>query len=310
MNELIHSVESVTIILLLTATGYFCAAKGWFNAESKTFISKFLMSVAVPFMCVYGLRSHLSQAMLGEAGVMLLIPLICISLCFLFSYAAGKLIRLPRRSFGVFMMLCGLSNTLFIGYPMCTEIFGEAVPYVMTYYLISTSFTQAVGTTLVRWSGESDPFSARMLLRFFRSPPVLGIAVGIIVVVLDIPLPNLFMSYGKYMNQVVTPLALLVTGEIIYRIGLNNLRLDRNIAIVLFFRFLLAPLLCVGLCRAFGVSGLPRSVFVVQAAMPIVTQTVVAAAEYGADESMAAQSAAITTLASFIVIPILVAILQ
>lgn len=309
MHDFLNSVESVAIILLLTATGYFCAAIGWFKAESKAFISKFLMSLAVPFMCIYGLRSHLSREVLDKAGTMLLIPLLCISACFALSYGAGKILKLPRRTFGVFMMMCGLSNTLFIGYPMCVELFGEAcIPYVMIYYLISTSFTQAVGTSLVRWSGESAPFSAKMLLRFFKAPPVIGILIGIVIVALDIPVPALVMSFGKYMNQVVTPLALLVTGEIIHGIGLKNLRVDRSIAVVLLFRFLLAPFLCVALCRVFGATGLPRDVFVVQAAMPIVTQTVVAASEYGADESIAAQGAAISTIASFVVIPLLMVI--
>lgn len=306
MSELIHSIEAVMIILLLTATGYFCAAAGWLNKQAKAFLSKFLMTLAVPFMCIYGLRTHLSRELLDRAGVMLLIPLLCISACFAVSFAVGKLLKLPRRSLGVFMMLCGLSNTLFIGYPMCVELFGDdAIPYVMIYYMVSTTFTQAVGTSLVRWSGESVPFSAKMLLRFLKAPPVLGILLGIAIVAFDIPLPSLLMSYGKYMNQVVTPLGLLITGEIIHEIGLKNLRVNVNTAIVLAFRFLFAPALCYALCAAFGVAGLPRGVFVIQAAMPVVTLTVVAASEYGADEELAAQSAAVTTIGSFVAIPLL-----
>ena len=54
-----------------------------------------------------------------------------------------------------------------------------------------------------------------------------------------------------------------------------------------------------------NVSGLAKSVFVIEAAMPVVTIAVAAATEYGADEQMAAQGAAVTSLASFVVIPIL-----
>ena len=43
--------------------------------------------------------------------------------------------------------------------------------------------------------------------------------------------------------------------------------------------------------------------------MPVVTQTVVAAAEYGADEQLAAQGAAISTLACFVVTPVLMLLL-
>ena len=50
MEGFLHAVSSVTIILLLTATGYFCAAKGWMGPQAKAFIGKFTLSVAIPCM--------------------------------------------------------------------------------------------------------------------------------------------------------------------------------------------------------------------------------------------------------------------
>ena len=55
--------------------------------------------------------------------------------------------------------------------------------------------------------------------------------------------------------------------------------------------------------------GLARNVLLVETAMPVVTQTVVAAADYGADEQFAAQGAALSTIACFVVIPVLMLIL-
>ena len=63
------------------------------------------------------------------------------------------------------------------------------------------------------------------------------------------------------------------------------------------------------LCALLGIGGLVRSVYVVELAMPVMTQTVVAAAEYGADEQLAAQGAAISTLACFVVTPVLMLLL-
>ena len=61
MESFLHAVTSVTIILLLTATGYFCAVRGWMSPQAKRFISRFTMSVAVPCMCVYGLTNNLTR---------------------------------------------------------------------------------------------------------------------------------------------------------------------------------------------------------------------------------------------------------
>ena len=310
MESFLHAVASVTIILLLTATGYFCAAMGWMSPQAKRFISKFTMSVAIPCMCVYGLTNNLTHELLALSLGFLLVPLLSTVGAFLLSLLVGRLLKLPRKRLGVFMMMCSVSNAIFIGLPMCTELFSEAcTPYVMLYYLVNTSFVQLVGLSLVRWAGEGGGFDKRMIKKFLTTPAVIGVLVSFVLVFTGIRLPSLVMSYCKYMNNLVTPLALLLTGYIIYEIGLKNLKLDRDLAIMLLFRFLLVPGVSFALCELFGVAGLGRSVLLVETAMPVVTQTVVAAADYGADEQFAAQGAALSTLACFVVIPVLMLIL-
>lgn len=310
MESFLHAVASVTIILLLTATGYFCAAMGWMSPQAKRFISKFTMSVAIPCMCVYGLTNNLTHELLAGSLGFLLVPLLSTVGAFLLSLLVGRLLKLPRKRLGVFMMMCSVSNAIFIGLPMCTELFGEAcTPYVMLYYLVNTSFVQLVGLSLVRWAGDGGGFDKRMIKKFLTTPAVIGVLVSFVLVFTGIRLPSLVMSYCKYMNNLVTPLALLLTGYIIYEIGLKNLKLDRDLAIMLLFRFLLVPGVSFALCELFGVAGLGRSVLLVETAMPVVTQTVVAAADYGADEQFAAQGAALSTLACFVVIPVLMLIL-
>lgn len=310
MESFLHAVASVTIILLLTATGYFCAAMGWMSPQAKRFISKFTMSVAIPCMCVYGLTNNLTHELLAGSLGFLLVPLLSTVGAFLLSLLVGRLLKLPRKRLGVFMMMCSVSNAIFIGLPMCTELFGEAcTPYVMLYYLVNTSFVQLVGLSLVRWAGDGGGFDCRMIKKFLTTPAVIGVLVSFVLVFTGVSLPPLVMSYCKYMNNLVTPLALLLTGYIIYEIGLKNLKLDRDLAIMLLFRFLLVPGVSFALCELFGVAGLGRSVLLVETAMPVVTQTVVAAADYGADEQFAAQGAALSTLACFVVIPVLMLIL-
>ena len=89
----------------------------------------------------------------------------------------------------------------------------------------------------------------------------------------------------------------------------RSLRLTPTLGVMMVFRFVISPALGAALCALLGIGGLVRSVYVVELAMPVVTQTVVAAAEYGADEQLAAQGAAISTLACFVVTPVLMLLL-
>ncbi len=315
MTAFLHAVGAVTIILLLTATGYFCGAKGWMKAEGKTFVSKLLLSVAVPCMSIHGLRAYLTREMIAESVRLLAVPFLCTAANFALAFVLVKLLKIPRRRSGTFMVMCSVSNSMFIGYPMCVELFGEAcVPYVMLFFLANTCYTQTLAMWLIRRGGEkgveeSGAGGWTRHLRFLTSPTVLGLIIGFTLVWFDVTLPSFLTSYLSYMSGVVSPLALVVTGYIIYEIGLSNLRLERDLVVMLLFRFALAPALYLLGCAVFGVGGLARDAFLVEAAMPVVSQSVVAASQYDADERFAAQGAAISTALSFVVIPVLMVLL-
>ena len=225
MADFLHAVASVTIILMLTATGWLCGRKGWMTAQSKTFLSKFLLSLAVPCMSIYGLRNNLTRELLGDSLGLLAVPYISIALNFILSYLLARLLRLPKKRRGVFMVMCSLSNSMFVGYAMCTQLFGDAcVPYVMFFWFASTCFTQTLAMWLIRRSGEAEGSrSWRQSLAFLRSPTVLGVFTGVTVVLLDVQPPAFLMSYLRYMNNVVSPLALILTGYIIYEMGWDKL---------------------------------------------------------------------------------------
>ncbi len=310
MATFLHAVASVTVILLLTATGWYCGFKGWMTAQTKTFLSKFLLSLAVPCMSIYGLSNNLTREMLAASPKLLAVSYSSITLNFALSYLLARLLKLPRGRRGVFMVMCSLSNSMFVGYAMCTMLFGDAcVPYVMFFWFASTCFTQTLAMWLIRRSGEAAGGSWRQSFAFLRSPTVLGVVTGIAIVLLGVRLPAFLVSYLKYMNSVVSPLALLLTGYIIYEMGWDKLRLDRDLSVAMLCRFLLGPAIFVAFCGVLGIEGLARSTFIVQASMPTVTQSVVAAAQYGADEQFAARGAAVSTLASFVVIPVLMLLL-
>ncbi|MBQ6892257.1 MAG: hypothetical protein IJN47_06550, partial [Clostridia bacterium] len=68
----------------------------------------------------------------------------------------------------------------------------------------------------------------------------------------EVELPSFLASSIRYMSDTVSPLALIYTGFIIYEIGLKNLRILPGLPAVIAFRFVLSPLLTVGLCALFG----------------------------------------------------------
>lgn len=104
------------------------------------------------------------------------------------------------------------------------------------------------------------------------------------------------MRFAEYIGDSVSPLALIYCGFILYELGLKNLRLMPGLPVMLVIRLGLSPVICWLFCMLFGVSGLARDVFVVESALPVVSQVPVLAGAYGADEEYAAAGACLSVL--------------
>lgn len=309
MAGFFNAVSAVLLLFMLMSVGYAMGWLKWMGPSEKKFISRFVMNVAVPLNCITGILNNLQREDLAQAALMLLFAYMGVALTLMLSAVAATLLKLPRKQWGVFVTMAGLSNTLFIGLPLTTQLFGDvSIPFIMIYYLCNTTFTQSVAILLVERAGSDQPkgISVKGMMKdLVTKPPAIGVAVSVLFLVLGIYPPALFMKFAGYIANTVSPLALIYCGYIVYEVGLRNLRMMRGIPTMLVIRLMIAPLICMAMCDLAGMTGLARSVFIVESALPVVTQVTVMAGAYGADEQYAATGACISMLCCFITIPVL-----
>lgn len=313
MAGFLNALSACLVLLMLMAVGYGMGVRGWMTAREKKFVSKYIINIAVPCNCVVGLLDNLDHDDLARAGLLVVSALLGVGVTLLISAGVAALLRLPRGRWGVFVAMAGLSNTLFIGIPVSTQLFGEAcMPYVMLYYLANTSFLQSVGLLLIERSGDGGSRGGGVggfLRDLFTKPPILAVLASLLLLALGWELPTPVMRFAGYIGDSVSPLALIYCGFILYELGLRNLRLMPGLPAMLVIRLGLSPAVCWLFCLLFGVEGLARDVFVVESALPVVSQVTVMAGAYGADEEYAATGACLSVLACLVTIPVLMLIL-
>lgn len=314
MAEFFNAVSAVFLLFSLMAVGYFLGVFGWMGSGEKKFLSRFVVNIAVPCNCLVGLLNNLKHEDLARAGQMMVFTVGGIVLTLALSALAATLLQLPRSRWGVFVPMAGLSNVLFVGLPLCTQLFGEVcIPYVMVYYLSNTIFTQSLAVVLIERAGSRPGKGgglAHRMLDMLRKPPIVGMAVSIVLLVLGLRPPELVMRFASQISGSVTPLALIYCGYIVYEVGLKNLRFLRGMPTMLIIRLIISPLICAAFCTLGGVSGLAMRVFIVESALPVVSQITVMAGAYGADEEYAATGACLSMLGCFLTIPVLMVILS
>ena len=124
MNSLADSVSAVVLILMLIAVGYIMGRAGLMKKEHKSFVIKLLVNISVPCMCIHNVFTDFSVELIKSAGALLLTPMLFNIAMILIALAVAKAMKISHRRFGGFVVMCAMSNSLFVGYPVCTELFG------------------------------------------------------------------------------------------------------------------------------------------------------------------------------------------
>ena len=207
-----------------------------------------------------------------------------------------------------------LSNAIFIGLPVNILLFGDiSIPYALLYYIANTTCFWTIGTFAIAndgalRSGGNKPslLSFSGLKRLF-SPPLVAFLVAVILIMLEIRLPRWVMDTSKYLGNMTTPLSMLFVGIVIARVDWKKLRFGVDMLVLVAGRFVFTPLIVFLMVKNGDFPVLMKQVFVIQAAMPAMTQTPILAEAYKADSEYAGLGTSLTTLLSLISIPVYMA---
>ena len=307
MDIFLKSISGILVILGMILVGFVIGEKGWFDDKSRGLLAKLITQVALPCYMLYTITQRFTAADLLKMLPALRFP--ALSMVILLGIATGVArifaVRQDRR--GLFISMFFNSNTIFVGLPINQALFGDAsIPYVLIYYMCNTTFFWTLGTYLIQRDGEGEAqFDLKTSLKKVFSPPLMGFLLGLVLVMLQIKLPAFLASDLQYLGNLTTPLSMIFIGLSVSHVGVKQLVLGKEQLLILLGRFLVAPLLMASIVYWMPLPNLMKQVFIIQSAMPVMTNAPVVARLYGADSDYAAVMVTETTLATMVVIPIL-----
>ena len=307
MDIFLRSISGILVILGMILVGFVIGEKGWFDDKSRGLLAKLVTQVALPCYMLYTITQRFTAA-----DLLIMLPALrfpALSMVILLGIATGVArifaVRQDRR--GLFISMFFNSNTIFVGLPINQALFGDAsIPYVLIYYMCNTTFFWTLGTYLIQRDGEGEAqFDLKTSLKKVFSPPLMGFILGLVMVMLQIKLPAFLASDLQYLGNLTTPLSMIFIGLSVSHVGVKQLILGKDQLLILIGRFLVAPLLMATIVYWVPLPSLMKQVFIIQSAMPVMTNAPVVARLYGADSDYAAVMVTETTLATMVVIPIL-----
>lgn len=297
--------QQVGILYIMVLVGAVCDKIGFFTEKTAKACTDLLFYVITPCVIV---KSFLNQEFTKETGISLLIAIGC---GFLMHFVAIFL-NIPLYHKGnkehnsLFKYSSIYGNVGYMTLPLTEAILGsEGVFYcsavVMAFNVMS--FTHGVYVM----NNEGGKFDKKKLI---LNPGVISVLVGLPLFLLNVKLPSLLDSPITYISSMQTPVAMLIFGTFLAHTKLNDMFRHKKILLVTLMKLIVLPAVMVGIYYLLGLSGTLLVALTISSCAPTANNTVMFAAKYNKDTSLAAQVVATVSFISIITMPLIIAAVQ
>lgn len=250
-----------------------------FPKNAHQVLNQFVIYISIPAIALYYIpKIELNTSLLYPLGIAWL----GFGLSFVFFYGLGKLLGWSKKLIGCLIVVGGLGNTSFVGFPVIEALYGKEG--IETAIIVDQPGSFVVMSTLgiiVATSFSKETPSARTLLtKILKFPPFLAFFLGLMLNLFKVDFPMDLQSVFQRVGATVSPVALVAVGL--------QLKFERRslhwpfLGVGLLFKLIITPLFFFVLYKlVLGADGLPIDVSIIEAAMaPMITGAILASS-YG-----------------------------
>lgn len=201
-----------------------------------------------------------------------------------------------KRDEGVFIQGAFRGNLVILGLAFCANAYGEkglalaSLPVAMTVIVYNVLSVYVLNRSL----SESGASLKPTLIGIAKNPLIIAIALGFLVNLCRITLPEVILDSGKYLSQMVLPLALICIGGSLGTARLTHIDSATMSACV--WKLILSPLIACSLAIALGLRGDALAILFLLAASPSATISFVMVQAMNGNAPLAARIVAHTTV--------------
>jgi predicted permease len=293
--------SNIAPILIIAGLGYLVGRA--LQLESRS-LAKLIFNLFSPALVFYSL--YVSTIDGREFGTLLLLIVLFQFLMAALSYLILRF-QHPNRVERVAVMLGAFSlNTGSYGLSVVSFAFGaEVLARAVAVYIGNTILNYTFGV-FVASSGSLPP--AQALRNILRVPAFYATIVALLLRGLNITLPDgLFRSVEVLKDAAIPAMLVLLGLQLSQPIVISRRRL---VSTGILIKFLLSPVIGVGLVLLFHLDNLAAAAFIMQTSMPTAVMTLILAKEYRLDETLMINLIMISTLLSPLTLSVIILILK
>lgn len=308
--DIIIALAKIFIIML---PGYILRKTGIMTEEHADGMSSLITNVTFPCLIIISMQMEFSMDILKNCVNAIIIFSCIIAVMILLARIVSKRTRLAPAQSGIFAFMLMFGNTGFIGFPVLSGLFGqEAVLYGAFCDLVYNLFMFTLGISLIKPTEDRD--IKAMIKRSVKesiNPCFVGLAIGLILFVGGITLPDILAGPLESIGNITSPLAMIVIGSHLASISFKEIFTAKHAYIVSLLKLIVTPLIGLIFVKLIiGTGSLLASAIVIEAAMPVAMCSVIFSQQYKADVDFAVKGVMLSTVMCIVTVPIFAILLQ
>lgn len=304
--DLSSVIAQMGILFAIIAIGYIAAKRGVFPEGTNRVLAELVIVVTNPCTILYSALS--SDRALSNRAVLMLTVIAVLGFALLIGVGQilPRLLRAPKQDLDVYIFMFTFTNMGFMGFPVIRALYGDgAIFYASIFNLVFQFVVYTYGASLLAPKTGRKRFSWKVLF----SPIILASVFGYVCYLTGLHLPEPVTQGLGMVSGVTSPVCMLVIGIALASVPLGKVFTNWRLYVGCFVRMILLPVCVYFALRGLIDNPLMLGIPVVMLGMPVATLSTIFCARYEKNQDLAASGVFLSTLFSFVTIPLLMWVL-
>ncbi|WP_246315831.1 AEC family transporter [Paenibacillus foliorum] len=275
------------------------------DTKPISMLALYVLSPALIFVALFN-----AQISWDDITNTILFSIINILMLWAIALLISKMFALPAAERAGLTMVSTFTNSVNYGLPLVLLAFGQAGLDKASLYVIVQMII--VNTLGVYFAARSQFSVKNAVLSIFKMPSIYAAVLATLAKTLELQIPDALYKGFTLMADSYSPVVLAILGAQMVSVKSTVLPISYKKAFWagILLRLLAAPVLAYITLSCLGVEGILFSVILVLASMPAAVNAVLLAEQFNAAPQFVSKSILWTTLASFLVLPTILLLLQ
>lgn len=298
-------IQQLIKFFILMSVGYALYKLKIMDSDFNKKLTNLVLRVCNPCMMIASVFSISEDRNIGKVLSVFAVAIVMYALLPAIGMGIAKIIGAKDGDVGLYVFMTIFSNIGFMGFPLIESLLGpEALFYAAIFNMMFNIMLFTAGVKAVNYpdaEGKSASFKEIAL-----HPGVISAVIAIILYFANLHLPVVVTGPIDQIGDMTPPLAMLLMGASLAKIPVKDVFNEKKAYIFIAIKQIALPIIAWFVIKRIITDDMIRAVTLIMLSMPIANSVVMFTIEYDRNEELAAKEVFISTVASMVLLPLVI----